>query len=284
MELRVGCAMWANTAWFGRSLPTSTTPKSALRAYAASLNAVEGNTTFYALPKPDAARRWADSVPDGFRFVFKLPRVVTHERKLRGASEQLAEFLRATEPCHAHMDPVSIQLPPSFEPGSLDTLEAFVATLPTSLRWAVEVRHPGFFDDADGERGLNDLLFSRSIDRVILDSRAVFAGPCITKAEQDAFANKPRLPVRAVATSERPIVRFIGQTDFGANPPFWEPWIDTVVRWLKDGRTPTVFIHTPDNLVAPELCRQFHLEVRARCPALSSLPEAPPDEAPSLFD
>lgn len=282
-ELHVGCAMWSNRGWLGRAIPASTPRSGELAAYANVVNAVEGNTTFYATPSGDVAKSWAESVPSGFRFMFKLPRSVTHERKLRGADDEVLDFLRAMTPCHPLMDPVAVQLPASFGPESLDVLDQFLRSCPGDFRWAVEVRHRGFYDDETARR-LNDLLFERGADRIILDSRAVFAGPRETPAEHEAFENKPRLPVRAVATNDRPIVRFIGQTEAESNPVFWKPWVDTVVRWIGDGRRPIVFIHTPDNVVAPALCRQFHAEVAALVPGLEALPDAPLVEEPRLFD
>ena len=41
--------MWADRGWIGVHLPTDTPPGGELVAYAAVCNAVEGNTTFYAL-------------------------------------------------------------------------------------------------------------------------------------------------------------------------------------------------------------------------------------------
>ena len=53
----------------------------------------------------------------------------------------------------------------------------------------------------------------------------------------------------------------------------------------REGRSPTVFIHTPDNVQAPELARRFHDEVRARVPELDPLPEpgSAPTEPLTLF-
>lgn len=282
--LHVGCAMWTHRAWHGTSIPHDTPRREELAAYARVVNAVEGNTTFYATPAFDTARHWAASVPADFRFMFKLPRTITHDRKLRDVTDELVQFLTAMEPCHHLMEPISIQLPAAFAPADLPSLDAFLSAASTEHRWAVEVRHRDFFDDVDCARRLNDLLFGHGADRVILDSRAVFAGPSSTEAEIEAFANKPRLPVVAVATNDRPVVRFIGQTAAAPNPHFWAPWVDTVVRWLNDGRRPLVFIHTPDNVIAPALCRQFHGEVAARLRALDPLPEAPPAAPPTLFD
>lgn len=276
--------MWTHRSWMGTTIPASTAAGSELNAYARVVNAVEGNTTFYATPQRETAARWAESVPDGFRFMFKLPRTVTHDRKLRGVRKEVGSFLVAMEPLHHLMEPIAIQLPASFGPESLETLDEFLGSVSSEFRWAVEVRDPEFFESMDQERHLNDVLHHHGADRIVLDSRAVFGGPRLTAAEHEAFENKPRLPARAVAINDRPVVRFIGQTSAEANPPYWAPWVTTVARWLQDGRRPMFFIHTPDNVVAPQLCRQFHDEVAALVPDLSPLPEPPPSHTPGLFD
>ena len=168
-----------------------------------------------------------------------------------------------------------IQLPGSFGPNDLPVLGAFLDAVPNSFAWSVEVRHLAFHAGGDAERPLNDLLHQRAVDRVVLDSRPVFDGPRETPEEIDAWEKKPRVQVRAVATGEQPIVRFIGQTDADANPPYWTKWVDTVVRWLDQGRRPIVFLHTPDNLVSLELCRRFHAEVVDQSDE-PNLPPAPP--------
>ncbi|WP_171923235.1 DUF72 domain-containing protein, partial [Escherichia coli] len=37
------------------------------------VNCVEGNTTLYALPKPEVVLRWREQTTDDFRFCFKFP-------------------------------------------------------------------------------------------------------------------------------------------------------------------------------------------------------------------
>src|SRR6202012_817818 len=98
MELHVGCAMWTYAPWQGRYLPGSLSPRDRLRAYATWCNAVEGNTTFYATPAIDTVKSWAEQTAPDFRFVLKLPRTVTHERRLADADEPLRAFLAAVEP------------------------------------------------------------------------------------------------------------------------------------------------------------------------------------------
>ena len=275
--------MWTNRLWPGVHIPESTPTGGELPAYARVVNAVEGNTTFYATPDAATVEKWRSSVDDGFRFMFKLPREITHDRKLRGVDGPLRDFLERFEPMGELMRPTSIQLPASFGPGDLGVLARFLEDHPLETGWAVEVRHPGYFG-TDDERRLNDLLATHGADRIILDSRAVFAGPAKTPEELEAFENKPRLPVRAVATGNHPVVRFIGQTAEEANPEFWEPWVPTVARWVNDGREPLIFLHTPDNGAAPSMARRFHAEVAALVPGLAPLPDPPPARALGFFD
>ena len=271
--LRVGCAMWADRNWVGRFFPSDTPAGGELVPYSSWCTSVEGNTTFYGLPSPSTVSRWARDAPQSFRFVFKVPLVVTHERRLRNASAEVGEFLERLAPLGQRAETLSVQLPASFGPGDLTALGTFLRSVPSDRRWAVEVRHPNFCDGGDEERRLNDLLAELGAERIIIDTRAVFAGPCETPEEREAFERKPRLPVRPVAIGTTPIVRFIGQTDPSANPAWWSKWVPKVAQWLREGRSPIVFLHTPDNAVAPELARQFHAEVAAVVEHLAPLPQ-----------
>jgi hypothetical protein len=55
------------------------------------------------------------------------------------------------------------------------------------------------------------------------------------------------------------------------------------VDWLREGRSPTVIVHTPDNVDALWLARRFHDAVRARVPDVAPLPEPLPTEPLALF-
>ena len=265
-QLRVGCAMWAHRDWIGRHLPSETRSGAELGPYATWCSAVEGNTTFYATPPATTIARWRAETPDGFQFCFKLPRAITHERRLRNTSELTNEFCARIAPIGDRLGPTQIQLPPSFGGDDLPILARFLDQIPTiDGGWAVELRHPDFFVGGTQERAVDDLLVHHDINRVILDSRALFDRPAISPEEIDAWEKKPRLPVRPVATSIRPVVRLIGNTNLDASIARWRQWAPSIVRWLAEGRSPIVFTHTPDNRDAPPLARRFHDLVANEC-------------------
>jgi uncharacterized protein YecE (DUF72 family) len=281
MRLHVGCAMWTHKAWPGRF--TTTGGSDRLRSYAGWCNAVEGNTTFYATPAHDTVVSWAQQTDPGFRFVIKLPKPITHERRLIGADDELRAFLTAMEPLGPRIHAVWIQLPASFAPVDVPVLETFLQRLPALHAYAVEVRHPAFFTDTRATAELESVLAARGVEWVPFDTTTLFRSPPTSDAERDAWAKKPRTPRRSVALTDRPIVRYLGRDATDLTVQGWQQWVTVVAGWLREGRSPTVFVHTPDNVDAPELARRFHAEVRARVPALEALPEPEPAGPPTLF-
>jgi uncharacterized protein YecE (DUF72 family) len=283
MELHVGCAMWTYAPWQGRYLPRSLSPRERLSAYATWCDAVEGNTTFYATPTLETVKSWAGQTAPGFRFVLKLPRTVTHERRLAEPGEPLRAFLTAIEPLGPRVHALWVQLPPSFGPGDLDLLAGLLRGLPPRYRYCVEVRDRAFFEDPRAERQLERVLGDAGAEWVPFDTTVLFAQPPQSAAEREAWTKKPRLPRRARALTDAPIVRYIGRDDPARTVAGWQPWLDTVAGWLREGRSPTVFIHTPDNVESLDLARRFHEEVRAKVPDLKPLPEPLPAGPPTLF-
>ena len=244
---------------------------------------MEGNTTFYATPALDTVRSWAAQTAPGFRFILKLPRTVTHERRLAEADEPLHAFLAAIEPLGPRAHALWIQLPPSFSPADLGALVRFLRRLPPGHRYCVEVRHRAFFADPRSEHELERALGEAGAEWVTFDTTVLFGSPPASDTEREAWRNKPRVPRRSRALTSHPVVRYIGRDDADRTVAGWEPWLGTVAGWLREGRSPTVFIHTPDNVAAPELARRFHDEVRARVPEIEPLPEPVPAGPPTLF-
>lgn len=277
--LRVGCPMWAHKPWVGRFLSPGNRGNE-LAEYAGWCNAVEGNTTFYAVPSASTVARWAEQAPDDFRFAFKVPRAVTHESRLRAdATGTLDQFLRAIEPLGARVGPVQVQLPPSFGPESLGALDAFVRRLSTAHRWVVELRHRAFFDGGAVHRRVDEVLAEsgpRSIGRVVLDTRPLYAAPIRTDASIEERRTKPRLPVVIDRVGDEPVIRVIGADTADESFAGLQAWTDQVVEWLSNGRRPYVFVHQPENLESPALARRFHDSVARHMPTIAPLPDPLP--------
>lgn len=269
----LGCPVWGRKDWVGTLLTAAAKPADYLAQYASVFNAVEGNTTFYAVPKPDVVARWAEAVPDSFRFCFKLPKTITHERGLAASAHAIASFVGVLEPLHDRLGPLMIQLPATFGPPRLPELVRVVSALPRDFRWAVEVRHPAFFGDNGAARRLDDLLHERDVDRVILDTRPIHRQTTPDTATRVARERKPNLPLPGqLATSRHPIVRFIGDHDFARGDVLLEQWVGHIQGWIAEGREPYFFAHCPDDGHAPKLARRFH----AALAAVTDVGDVPP--------
>lgn len=279
--LRVGCPMWAHRPWVGRFYPAGLRSGGELPYYSTWCNAVEGNTTFYAAPTAATVARWADQTPDDFRFAFKLPRTITHDKRLRDVATEVRGFIDLLEPLGERVGPLQVQLPRSFGPESLDDLLAFIRRLPRDLRWVIELRHPAYFDETVARHAVDDLCRERGVGRVVLDTRPLYAADATSEAAVEERRTKPRLPVLLDAVGPHPVIRVIGQDSPEGTLDGLRVWVDQVVGWLAEGREPHVFVHQPENLESPALARAFHAAVADRVPDLAPLPT--PAGQPTIF-
>lgn len=282
--LHLGLAMWANADWRGSLYGPYDDGRETLADYARVFSCVEGNTTFYSgAPRAEVVAGWARQAPPDFRFCFKLPAALTHEARLEGVEAETDAFIERLAPLHDRLGPTMIQLPRDFGAEELDRLSHILGRWPKTLPCAVEVRDSVFFHKGAAERALNRLLISHSVDRVMLDTRALFATPAGDDERlQKAQKEKPRRPLHVISTGSRPLVRFIGHFDDAINHARFTPWIERLALWIEAGKTPILFVHTPDNRLAPQLARAFYERLQARV-ALPMLAPFPGEGQSALF-
>jgi uncharacterized protein YecE (DUF72 family) len=138
-----GCAGW--------SLPRDTWPQfpeagTHLQRYAGRLLAAEINSSFYRPHKPATYERWAASVPAGFRFSVKLPKTITHEKRLHDCGGLLADFLAQAAGLGGKLGCLLVQLPPSLA-FDASAAKSFFTTLRRQHAGpvALEPRHASWF-------------------------------------------------------------------------------------------------------------------------------------------
>jgi uncharacterized protein YecE (DUF72 family) len=105
------------------------------------------NTTFYAIPSASTVKAWAMRVPDHFVFSAKMPRVITHEKRLQHVEVELSGFLQHVRLLGPKLGAILVQFPPSFTRRFERRLRAFLPLLPDDIRVAVEFRHPSWHDE-----------------------------------------------------------------------------------------------------------------------------------------
>jgi uncharacterized protein YecE (DUF72 family) len=125
---------------------------SILARYATRLNAVEINSSFYRPHRPATYARWAASVPADFRFAVKIPKAITHERRLVDCEVLVERFLAEAGALGGKLGPLLVQLPPSLK-FELKIVRSFFAALRARFGGAVvcEPRHASWFAERAGE-------------------------------------------------------------------------------------------------------------------------------------
>lgn len=141
---RIGTAGWP--------LPADQRPEFAkegtlLERYASRFTAVEINSSFYRPHRPATYARWAASVPASFRFAVKVPRAITHERRLVDVDATLDAFLAEATALGDRLGCLLVQLPPSLR-WDADVADAFFVALRARFDGgvALEPRHPSWFE------------------------------------------------------------------------------------------------------------------------------------------
>jgi len=119
---------------------------SGLERYAACFKGVEVNSSFYRPHRATTWVRWAASVPRDFRFSVKLPKAISHERRLVGCDDILAAFLEATGGLGEKLAILLLQLPPGlrYDAGRFEEFVSKVKSA-TTVRLVCEPRHPSWF-------------------------------------------------------------------------------------------------------------------------------------------
>ncbi len=163
--------------------------------YLTYFDTAEINSTFYALPRRTFVAHLTTGTPRNKFFTVKMPKAITHKHRLRIAGEGsaiLRDFFAIIRPLGSRIAAVLIQLPP-WSRDDMGDLEAFLNTLPTDFRYAVEFREESWLSS-----DVSTLLEEYGIANVIVD--------------------EPRLPVDMRLTTDFAYIRWHGHGR--------KPWYD----------------------------------------------------------
>ncbi len=180
----VGTSSWADPGFVEDWYPPGLPARDRLPWYAERFEAVELNSSFYALPKRETAERWVKVTPPGFTFDVKLHRLLSrHSAALDSLPPDLRGEARTTDRGRikltreleaelvdrllAEVEPLSdagklgaflLQLTPAFSPDrhDLEELTLLIERLSPHVV-AVEFRHRGWVRDKRVEHTLGYL-------------------------------------------------------------------------------------------------------------------------------
>lgn len=182
--IHVGTCSWADPGFVAEWYPEGMPARERLAYYAERFDAVEVDSTFYAIPARETVERWARTAPAGFTFDVKLPRLLSrHSTPVESLPPDLREradvnsrgrvvrdeaieaavaerLLETLEPLTSRnlLSSLLLQLTPAFRPDRdrLPELDPLLERLrPHTV--AVELRHRGWVSEDRVEATLDHL-------------------------------------------------------------------------------------------------------------------------------
>ncbi|MDI7277705.1 MAG: DUF72 domain-containing protein, partial [Anaerolineae bacterium] len=139
-ELFVGTSGWSYPHWAGSFYPEGWPKRRWLEYYATQFRTVEVNATFYRTFQDNTYHNWRDRAPEGFRYVLKAPRYITHRLHLVDAEEPIRRFCGQAALLKERLGLILLQLAPS-TPYELERLRKALVAFTDPSRVAVEFRH-----------------------------------------------------------------------------------------------------------------------------------------------
>lgn len=144
-NIHVGCSSFSVGFWKGVFYPQDLPSKEYLSFYSKKLPAVEINTTFYGRPTIKTLEKWHHSTPEDFLFFIKMPKAITHEKRLKETHADAEEFCaHIAGSLGKKLAGFLYQLPPSFH-YSDENLRRVLETADQPFRNVVEFRHASWW-------------------------------------------------------------------------------------------------------------------------------------------
>lgn len=138
-----GTCAWSFEDWRDVFYPHALARNRWLEFYARRFPAVELDSSFHHVPPARTVGHWREMTGPGFRFCPKLPKTLSHEKRLADPAAEIAMMRRLADELGPRFGCALLQLPPSFHARGPEekVLRAFLRDWPDALPLAVEFRH-----------------------------------------------------------------------------------------------------------------------------------------------
>jgi uncharacterized protein YecE (DUF72 family) len=140
----VGTSGWTYEHWKGRFYPTDLPQKKWFDYYASQFSAVEVNATFYRTFTDQTYQNWRQRAPEGFGYVLKAPKLVTHRKFLVNVEQDIQAFYRSCALLEEKFKLILLQVAPNM-PIDAGRLRIALSAFPAPTRVAVEFRRSEWY-------------------------------------------------------------------------------------------------------------------------------------------
>ncbi len=146
-QVLIGCSSFYNSFWKNIFYPRNLPSKSWFDFYCHHFNTYEFNGSFYKFPTERIFTNWYNKTPDSFLFSVKVPKEITHIKKLKDCESLLGEFYEVCKNgMKEKLGAVLFQFPPSYD-FSKQKLENIIGLLNYDFNNVIEFRHETWWND-----------------------------------------------------------------------------------------------------------------------------------------
>ena len=216
-QIRSGMGGWSYEPWRQTFYPNDVPQRRELEYASRQVSAIEINSTFYRLQKPEIFAGWRDQTPDDFMFTAKASRGATYRKDLTEARESVERFANGVSVLAPKLGAINWQIPPTkkFDAKEMST---FLSYLPREvrgieLRHALEVRHATF-------------MCEQFVDL----ARA--AGTAIVFADTDAYPSFADVTGSFIYGR---LMRTVSAEPAGYPPDVLQQWATRARQWTRGG-------------------------------------------------
>lgn len=248
----VGCAKWNKTDLKG-FYPKGV--KDELGYYSTQFNCIELNATFYRLFPSTTFEKWHTTTPDGFKFFPKLEQSISHFRRLKEVEELVENNVTNMSHLKEKLGMPFLQMHNNFGPKDFDRVAAFAENWKYDVPLAMEFRHTDWYNDPNISEQLYDLLESKNITNVLVD----------TAGRRDLMHMRLTTPTA--------FVRWVG-ANHESDYTRLDEWVERVAQWKKLGlKELYFFVHQNIEKESPLLSAYFIRKLNSKLGTDLQVPE-----------
>lgn len=235
-DVRIGCAKW-NKKDLKNFYPKGT--KDELKYYSSQFNSIEFNGSFYRMYPEEQFEKWYGKPDDNFKFFPKVPRIISHIKRLNGTEELTDDFVKNLLQLKEKLGMVFLQMRDDFAPKFIDRLDDFLAHWPKEIPLSLELRHPDWYADENTANELYDVLKKRDVAHIITD----------TAGRRDLIHMR--------LSNTTAFIRYNG-ANHSSDYTRLDDWLDKLEEWHKEGlENVYFFIHQNIEEASPLLSAYF---------------------------
>ncbi len=262
LEVYVGCAKW-NKKDLKNFYPKGV--KDGLEYYSTQFNCIELNATFYQLYPPETFDKWYAAVPASFRFFPKLEKKISHFKRLKDVKELVEQNVANMSHLREKLEMPFLQMHDNFGPKDFERVVAFVEDWTYEVPLAVEFRHTDWYNDEAVSSKFYDLLQTRGITNILVD----------TAGRRDLMHMRLTTPTA--------FIRWVGANEPQSDRSRLDEWVTRISKWKKAGLQKLYFfVHQNEEQESPALAAHFIKQLNKKIGTTLPIPKIL--EGKGLFD